>query len=100
MTLNRIGVLSCGKVLGTLYVAVGFVFGLIFSLISVLGMAIGAGSGEIGGGQALFGMLFGIGAVIILPIFYGIMGFLGGLLMAALYNLVARVVGGIELDLS
>ena len=42
--------------------------------------------------------LFGIGAPIFLPIFYGIMGFVGGLLSAWLYNIVAKWVGGIEIE--
>ena len=45
-------------------------------------------------------MLFGAGAVVILPIVYGCIGFVGGLIMAPLYNLVAKVVGGIEVELS
>jgi hypothetical protein len=39
-----------------------------------------------------------VGAVIFLPIFYGIIGFVGGLISALLYNLIARLVGGIELE--
>jgi hypothetical protein len=43
------------------------------------------------------GAVFGVGAVVILPIFYGVMGGLMGLLMAWLYNLVAGFVGGVEI---
>ncbi|MEK6374241.1 MAG: hypothetical protein AABO58_16260 [Acidobacteriota bacterium] len=43
-------------------------------------------------------MLFGAAAVVALPIFYGILGFIMTLIMAALYNLVAGWVGGVELD--
>lgn len=96
MTLNRIGVLSCGKVMGVMYALIGLIIGVFFSLFAVLGAAISAGMGEGDGG---IGMLFGAGAVIIMPIFYGICGFLGGLISAAVYNLVARIVGGLEMDL-
>lgn len=44
------------------------------------------------------GLLFGVGSVIFLPIFYGVLGFVFGLLTALLYNLVARFVGGIEVE--
>jgi hypothetical protein len=43
-------------------------------------------------------VVFGVGAVVVLPVFYGLMGFVGGLLSSALYNLVARTVGGVELE--
>jgi len=98
MIIRRVGVLSLGKVLGVLYAGIGLILGLIFSLLSVLGAAFGAALNDAGGPEAMFGALFGIGAIILLPILYGVLGFLSGLLTAALYNLTARLVGGLELD--
>jgi hypothetical protein len=34
------------------------------------------------------------------PIFYGVMGFIGGVVMAAMYNLVASFTGGIKMELT
>jgi uncharacterized membrane protein YdjX (TVP38/TMEM64 family) len=34
----------------------------------------------------------------VFPILYGILGFILGLIMGGLYNLVAAMVGGIELE--
>ncbi|HSL84069.1 MAG TPA: hypothetical protein VLF66_14955, partial [Thermoanaerobaculia bacterium] len=65
----------------------------------LLGLAFGAALQDGTGIESMFGLLFGVGAVVLLPIFYGLMGFLAGLLTAALYNLAARVVGGLELEL-
>ena len=96
MILKRVDALSCGKVLGILYAFIGLLGGIMFTLIGVFGAAVGMAQGEAG---ALFGALFGVGAVIILPLLYGAMGFIGGMLSAFLYNLVASFVGGIELDL-
>lgn len=45
-------------------------------------------------------MIFGASAVVLLPILYGCLGFLMTLLGAALYNVVARMVGGIQIDVS
>jgi hypothetical protein len=42
----------------------------------------------------------GIASIVFLPAFYGVMGFVGGMLTAALYNLAARIMGGIEIDIS
>jgi len=36
--------------------------------------------------------------LIILPIFYGVVGFIAGAIGAALYNLIAGMVGGIEIE--
>jgi len=43
--------------------------------------------------------MFGMGAIVFLPIFYGVMGIVMGALTAVLYNLFAGLVGGIELDI-
>jgi hypothetical protein len=45
------------------------------------------------------GLLFGVGAIVLLPIFYGLLGFVCALVGAALYNVVAKLTGGIELEL-
>ena len=54
-----------------------------------------AGSGMPTGG--LFGMMFGVGAIIILPICYGLVGFIGTLIAASIYNGLAKLVGGVVL---
>jgi hypothetical protein len=43
-------------------------------------------------------MALGAGAIILMPIMYGIMGFIGGIISAALYNLLAGIIGGIEMN--
>jgi len=98
MTVTRIGALSLAKVMGLIYGGMGLLFGLVFSFFAHLGAAFGRAFEGASGPEALFGALFGVGAVIFLPIFYGLMGFLAGLLTAALYNLAARAVGGLELE--
>jgi len=95
MVLKSIGVFSMAKMLATLYAVIGFLIGLIFALLSM----VGAGLASSDGGGAFFGLIFGVGAVIILPILYGFFGFIGGALMSALYNLIAGMAGGIELEL-
>lgn len=98
MIVRRVDVFSLGKVLGVLYALMGVILGLIFSLISLMGSALGGALSDTGGPEALFGLLFGVGAVIALPIFYGVLGFIFGLLAAFFYNLTAGMVGGLELD--
>jgi hypothetical protein len=93
MVIKRIGPLSCAKISGTLYAAIGLIFGAIFSMVALAGgMAANSSNG------ATMGALFGVGAIIIFPICYGLIGFVGTLVAAALYNVLANVVGGIQMD--
>ena len=95
MIIRRVGPLSFAKLMGALYVLMGLCFGAIVSLISIVGGAL-IPRDEAGG---MTGALFGVAAIVVLPIFYGVLGFLFSLLGAALYNAVASVVGGVELDM-
>lgn len=97
-SVTRIGVLSLAKMLAVTYAFLGLFFGAVISLFAMMGAAAGSVAGGDSGG--VVALLFGAGAVIILPIVYGCLGFVGGLIMAPLYNLVARVVGGIEIELT
>jgi hypothetical protein len=100
-TIRRFGPLSVGKIMGATYAALGLIFGAVFSLFAILGATAGMMSQHQGGGgeEAVFGLIFGVGAIIFLPLFYGFMGFLSGLIGAAIYNLMAGWVGGIEVEL-
>lgn len=89
---KRVGVLSYGKINGALGVLVGLIIGGLFSLLSLAGAAAG-------GREGAASMLFGVGAIVIVPIFYGVFAFIAGIIGGALYNLVASTIGGIELEL-
>ncbi len=93
MIIRRVGPLSFAKLMGALYVLMGLFFGAIVSLISIVGGAL-IPRDEAGG---MTGALFGVAAIVVLPIFYGVLGFVFSLIGAALYNAVASGVGGIEL---
>ena len=94
MIVRRVGPLSLAKIMGALYVLIGLVIGGIISLISIVGGAF-IPNDEAGG---LAGVLFGAAAIVILPVFYGVLGFVTSLVGAAIYNAVASVVGGVEID--
>ena len=91
MVIRRIGPLSAAKIAGLLYALMGLVFGAFVSIFAV--------AGAMPKDDGMAGLMFGMGAIIALPIFYGILGFVMTLIAAALYNLVARLIGGIEIDL-
>ena len=95
MTITRVGPLSCAKVAGLMYVVIGLIAGGLFSLVAMAGgFAAASPSNDAGA----FAALFGVGAIIILPICYGVFGFIGTLIMAGLFNVAAGMVGGIEVD--
>jgi hypothetical protein len=93
MVIKKIVPLSFAKIAGTLYAVMGLVFGCIVSLIAVAG-----GFGSEASPIPAFGAMLGVGAIFFLPIFYGGIGFVGTLIAAWLYNIIAGLVGGIELD--
>ena len=96
MVIRKVGIGSVVKVSGVLYALLGLVIGFCFALFALVGFgAAAAANDEM---PSWFGSLFGIGAIIILPIFYGVMGAIGGALMGALYNLVAGITGGLEIE--
>ena len=82
MTITKIDILSLGKILTVIYAAFGLLGGLVFALLSVFGFALTGGAEE--GVGAFFTVLFGVGSVILFPIFYGIIGFVSGLIAGAL----------------
>ena len=89
--LKHVGVLSCAVVLGVLYALLGLILGGMMAMVGgVAGAAAGAEAFKAFGGS-------GIAMVFILPIIYGLMGFIGGSIMVLLYNLVAKINGGLKL---
>lgn len=98
MQIKRIGPLSLAKVLGVLYTFLGLIIGGIVAVVTLLGAGLGIADPEVQG--SMLGVVFGVGAVVFLPLLYGTMGVIGGLIVGALYNLVAGIVGGIEVDIA
>jgi hypothetical protein len=92
MVIRRIEPMSAAKVGGMLYALLGLLFGVIFTLFSFTGM------GMMGAGMGSMGALFGVGAIIILPIVYGIAGFIFCGIAAAFYNVAAKMAGGLEIQ--
>jgi len=94
VVIRRVGPLSCAKIAGLLYLILGFVFGACISLFAMTGLFAG------GAGDGPLPMFFGAATIVVLPIFYGVGAFVGALIMASLFNLVAGMIGGVEVDAS
>jgi hypothetical protein len=94
--LKRVGALSFAKMQGAVMGVIGLLFGLIYGAILVVTGIVALVAGQKAGMIALLG---GVAFVILAPLFYAALGFLFGALSAWIYNIVARYVGGIELEL-
>ncbi|MDB6147661.1 MAG: hypothetical protein JWO45_1325 [Spartobacteria bacterium] len=86
--------------LGVLYGCLGLIFLPFFAIAAVLGafaqqtqQAQSAGAGP---AALVAGVMIVVGVFI--PVIYGVMGFVFGILIAAIYNLIASWIGGIEVE--
>lgn len=93
MIIKKIDILSAGKITAVIAAAIGLIAGLIMLLFGSFFAALG-GEANGGGFMALGGAL----SVVILPIMYGIFGFIGGVLQAFVYNIAAGFMGGIRIE--
>jgi hypothetical protein len=90
--IRSVGVLSCAKMLGILYGCMGLLFIPIALIGGLASMASQQANSAIGGAAML---AFGIVA----PFLYGGIGFIFGAIGAWIYNLIAKRLGGIEIEL-
>lgn len=94
MRLRRVGVLSCGIFSGAAGVLIGLIASLFFAFFAALGVGLGGARGP--------GVMEGAGAglmmLIFFPMMYGFFGFIGGLLNAVIYNILAGMTGGIQME--
>jgi len=86
--IKRFSIGQAAKFLGVLYLLFGLLFIPFFLFIGM--MAPNEGSGAFFGGTLM---------AVAMPIVYAIFGVIGGAVGAALYNLVAGWVGGIEVEI-
>lgn len=100
MRIRNVDPLSLAKIQGVLGLIFGLIIGGILALLSLALAGVASQSGAPGGTQggalAVFAA-FGIFSIVLYPLFYGVGGFLAGLIGALVYNLCAKVVGGVEI---
>ena len=83
--IRRFGVAQTAKVFGVLYTIVGLLLAPIFELVAAVA------PNEEG---------LGVGFAVLLPIGYGLLGFVGTAIGCLIYNAVAGFVGGIEVEIA
>jgi len=90
--------MSAAKISGVVGVVLGLLIGACVSLIGMVAGGIASAVPDAPEGGAFVGLLFGAGAIIVLPIMYGVIMFVVGLVYAAIFNLASKWVGGLEVD--
>jgi hypothetical protein len=101
MRVKRIGIGSAAKLSGALYGAAGLFIGVIVGLASLVGAGFASqfAADSADAPPAFLGALLGVGAIFLFPLLYGLLGLVVGAITAALYNLFAGFVGGLEVEL-
>jgi hypothetical protein len=100
MVIKRVNPISVAKMSGLLGALLGLVIGAFVSLAMMLWAGRPASAAVDAAVPRFAGMFVGVGAIVALPIFYGVFMFIVGLIQAALYNVAARWVGGVEIDVA
>lgn len=98
MTIRHIDVLSVARIAAVVYAGLGFLAGLIFACITLFGVGLGAAMQQDSQLPAFFSLMFGVGAVIFLPIVYAVMGFLVAAIATWLFNIAAGIAGGVRIQ--
>ena len=93
MVIRKVGIWSVARMYGALSAGMGLIFGLLIAVLSTVGMSLAEGDEP-----PFIAAAMGVGAVVILPLFYGVAGICGGAIAAAFYNLLAGIVGGVSIE--
>lgn len=86
--IRRIAPLQAAKIAAVLYGVIGLIF---FPFLILISRFSPAGTSPFGG--------IGMGLAIVIPLLYAAFGFVGTLIAASIYNFVAGMVGGIEVEI-
>jgi len=97
MTIRHIDVLSVAKVAAVVYAGLGFFAGLVFACIALLGTGFSAAMRD-SQMPPIVSLLFGAGAIIALPIFYSVIGFVVAAVTTWLFNVAAGIAGGVKIQ--
>ena|SRR5688500_12296733 len=99
MLIKKVGVLS----LAINSAVIGAIAGLVVAVVFLLfGSAVMTMMQATHGGAGLEGSAFGAGmgvmGLVLFPIMYAVFGFIGGAIYALIFNLAARITGGLQIE--
>ena len=91
--ISKIGIRQTAKFVAIFYLVVSFVFVLPIALLTI---TIGSFADD---SMAVFGGIFGGSFLLLVPLIYAIIGFIMVVLISSIYNLIAKRIGGIEIEI-
>lgn len=97
MIIQRVGIMSLARLLAAIYGLFGLIWGIVFTVGALVGFGI---SEEVAKTASWLGPFFGVGAVIVVPVVYAIMGYLSGLVAGWAFNNAAETMGGLHVELT
>ena len=89
--IKRISPVQLGKMLALLYGIIGLIAIPFFLFMAAM-------SSQLPPDQRGPMMAMGAGAALFAPVLYAVVGFIGGIIGAVIYNVVAKWVGGVEVE--
>jgi hypothetical protein len=89
--IRRIAPLQLGKIMALTYGIMGLIFCPFFLLMTVFAT-------HLPNNQRVGIMALGTGFALFMPVLYAVMGFVFGVVGAFIYNVIAKWVGGIEVE--
>lgn len=100
MIIRRIGVLSVAKISAIIAAVIGLLIGILIFLASLAGAPMSSPDAMAGSNDAGMAWISGLGAlaIVVFPIMYGIVGFIGGAIQGWVYNIAAKFVGGVRIE--
>ena len=98
MILQKIDPISLAKFLAIYGAILGLIMGLTMSISSMIATSVV--KSDLGVNSPYVGIVGGLGifSIIIMPPMYAVGSFIGGFIITILFNLIARLSGGIKLE--
>lgn len=95
LTIKKVQVFTLAKVQAVIFWVLGILNAAFYTLMLVLGQSVN--TGKLGGTIDKLGLAVLL-MFILIPIFYAILGFAAGIVLAVTYNLVAKFLGGVKIQ--
>ena len=92
MIIRRIGIRSLANIVAAVYVVFGFFAGAILTLVAL------SGSDPSGSSDAMAKAFLSPLAILVMPLLYVVLGYLGGAVVGWVFNQAAAAWGGLEIE--